>query len=54
MAAVLVLRWLPGSNWVQVKVSLPGGDLKISWQGRGEPVFMSGPAVTVFEGLIEL
>ncbi|NBV76160.1 MAG: diaminopimelate epimerase [Methylococcaceae bacterium] len=38
----------------QVKVSLPGGDLKISWQGRGEPVFMSGPAVTVFEGLIEL
>lgn len=38
----------------RVKVSLPGGDLKISWQGRGEPVFMSGPAVMVFEGQIEL
>lgn len=38
----------------QVQVSLPGGDLKISWQGRGEPVFMSGPAVMVFEGQIEL
>ncbi len=38
----------------QVEVSLPGGGLKISWQGRGEPVFMSGPAVMVFEGQIEL
>lgn len=38
----------------EVNVSLPGGDLAISWQGRGFPVFMSGPAILVFEGLIEI
>lgn len=37
-----------------VMVELPGGELKISWQGRGEPVFMTGPAVTVFDGTIDL
>ena len=37
-----------------VEVELPGGDLKISWSGRGTPVFMTGPAVSVFEGTIEL
>lgn len=37
-----------------VVVSLPGGPLMIDWLGRGNPVFMKGPAVTVFEGTIEL
>jgi diaminopimelate epimerase len=37
-----------------VKVHLPGGDLSISWAGRGSPVMMQGPAVTVFEGVITL
>lgn len=37
-----------------VKVDLPGGSLSIEWQGRGHPVFMTGPAITVFEGTIEL
>lgn len=37
-----------------VRVDLPGGSLDIEWQGRGTPVFMSGPAVSVFEGTIEL
>jgi diaminopimelate epimerase len=37
-----------------VKVSLPGGDLKINWQGRGLPVLMMGPAVSVYEGQIKL
>lgn len=37
-----------------VSVELPGGRLSIAWQGRGCPVFMTGPAVTVFEGVIEL
>jgi diaminopimelate epimerase len=37
-----------------VKVELPGGTLSIAWQGRGFPVFMTGPAVKVFEGAIEL
>ena len=37
-----------------VKVELPGGTLSIAWQGRGFPVFMTGPAVKVFEGVNEL
>ncbi|MBK7493501.1 MAG: diaminopimelate epimerase [Nitrosomonas sp.] len=36
----------------QVKVSTRGGELTISWQGNDEPVWMTGPAVTVFEGEI--
>jgi diaminopimelate epimerase len=37
-----------------VFVELPGGELKISWSGRGEPVFMTGPAVSVFDGTLAL
>lgn len=37
-----------------VWVELPGGKLKIEWQGREQPIFMTGPAVSVFEGIIEL
>lgn len=38
----------------QVKVSTRGGELTISWKGNDEPVWMTGPAVTVFEGEINL
>jgi diaminopimelate epimerase len=38
----------------KVGVTLPGGFLMIEWAGRGRPVFMSGPAESVFEGQIEL
>ena len=37
-----------------VRVHTRGGDLTITWRGNGEPVLMTGPAVTVFEGEIEL
>ena len=37
-----------------VHVSLRGGELKISWQGTGHPLYMTGPAVTVYQGQIEL
>jgi diaminopimelate epimerase len=37
-----------------VRVELPGGELNISWAGRGEPVFMTGAAISVFEGFITL
>jgi diaminopimelate epimerase len=37
-----------------VCVELPGGKLTINWAGRGEPVLMTGPAVSVFEGQILL
>jgi diaminopimelate epimerase len=38
----------------EVNVELPGGELKISWSGRGEPVLMTGPAISVFDGSINL
>ncbi|MGX9700292.1 diaminopimelate epimerase [Janthinobacterium lividum] len=37
-----------------VRISARGGELSIAWQGPGHPVLMTGPAVTVFEGTIEL
>ena len=37
-----------------VTVVMRGGALEISWAGEGEPVMMTGPAVTVFEGEITL
>ncbi|WEJ63112.1 diaminopimelate epimerase [Thiomicrorhabdus lithotrophica] len=37
----------------KVTVSLPGGDLLVEWNGQADsPVWMSGPAITVFEGEI--
>ncbi|MCD0280914.1 diaminopimelate epimerase [Xanthomonas melonis] len=33
-----------------VRVSLPGGELRIRWPGDGQDVVMSGPAVFVFDG----
>ena len=38
----------------RVRVTLAGGDLVIEWRGGDSPVMMSGPAVNVFEGRIEL
>ncbi|WP_207060554.1 diaminopimelate epimerase [Motiliproteus sp. SC1-56] len=38
----------------RVKVQLPGGQLEIHWAGPGQPVVMTGPATTVFEGQIHI
>jgi diaminopimelate epimerase len=37
-----------------VHVTTHGGALSIAWGGEGRPVMMTGPAVTVFTGEIEL
>ena len=37
-----------------VRVSTRGGELTIRWQGPGQPVLMTGPAVIVFEGEIDI
>ncbi|KIF82952.1 diaminopimelate epimerase [Noviherbaspirillum autotrophicum] len=37
-----------------VKVTTRGGELSIAWAGPGKPVMLTGPAVSVFEGEIEL
>lgn len=38
----------------RVDVQTRGGLLTIEWAGLGSPVMMTGPATTVFEGVIEL
>jgi len=37
-----------------VRVSARGGELSIAWAGPGQSVYLSGPAVSVFEGEIAL
>jgi len=37
-----------------VRVSARGGELSVAWAGEGQPVYLSGPAVTVYEGEISL
>ena len=37
-----------------VKVDMRGGSLSINWKGDKNPVMMKGPAVTIFEGDIEI
>jgi diaminopimelate epimerase len=38
----------------RVTVELPGGALQVRWEGPGLPVWMTGEAVTVFEGTIHV
>lgn len=53
-AAMVSLRKL-GDVADEVKVSLPGGDLTVAWDGDvSHPVWMTGPAVMVFDGVIDL
>jgi diaminopimelate epimerase len=37
-----------------VRVDARGGQLSIAWDGPGQPVWLTGPAVTVFDGEIEI
>jgi diaminopimelate epimerase len=37
-----------------VRVSARGGELSVAWAGDGAPVFLTGPAMTVFEGEVTL
>jgi len=38
----------------RVQVATHGGILNIAWAGEGAPVLMTGPAISVFEGEIDL
>ncbi|KRO78713.1 MAG: diaminopimelate epimerase, partial [OM182 bacterium BACL3 MAG-120920-bin41] len=37
-----------------VAVNVRGGTLTIAWQGDGTPVLMTGPATTVYDGILDL
>lgn len=45
---------LAGSLQQSVQVDFKYGQLQIEWEGKGKPVHMNGPAVTVFEGEFKL
>lgn len=45
--AVGIMRGLLDS---EVQVELPRGSLTIQWQGTGQPLYMTGPAATVYHG----
>ncbi len=49
-AFVAGIRW--GLFDPQARLHLPGGVLELAWAGPGTPVFLTGPAVTVFEGTL--
>ncbi|WP_199733844.1 diaminopimelate epimerase [Candidatus Pantoea edessiphila] len=36
----------------QIRVDLPGGTLYVSWNGKGQSIYMTGPATHVFDGQI--
>lgn len=52
--AAVVSGRLRGKLCDDVKVNLPGGSLRIQWQGEGHPVIMTGPATTVFHGQVKI
>lgn len=52
--AAVVAGILRGLLESPVRVDTRGGALEIAWAGEGAPVLMTGPAVTVFEGELEL
>ncbi|MDD9196552.1 diaminopimelate epimerase [Aliivibrio sp. S3MY1] len=49
--AIGIMQELLGED---VNVSLPGGDLQISWKGPGYPLFMTGPATHVYDGQLSI
>ena len=51
-AVVTGIQW--GLLDANVLVHTQGGDLTIAWQGADAPVWMTGPATTVFQGEINL
>ncbi|MDD2684966.1 MAG: diaminopimelate epimerase [Gallionella sp.] len=52
--AAVVTGILRGLLDETVHVTTRGGTLSITWQGTGKPVLMTGPAITVFDGEIDL
>jgi diaminopimelate epimerase len=53
-SAVCVAGVLTGRSAKRILAHLPGGDLRLAWEGEGSSVFMTGPATEVFAGEIAL
>jgi diaminopimelate epimerase len=53
-SAAVVATSSQGLVGAKVKVSLPGGKLRIHWSGPGQPITMAGGATLVYTGEIDL
>jgi diaminopimelate epimerase len=51
VVAGIINGWLDRNR---VTVTLPGGELVVSWESPDASVLMTGPAVSVFEGELTL
>ena len=52
--AAVVAGQIQGWLDTTVNVTLTGGKLVIHWQGGDNPLYMTGPATSVYEGIIKL
>lgn len=52
--AAVVAGRLGGDLDASVRVELPGGTLRIEWEGEGGPVWLTGPTAWIFDAEIEL
>jgi diaminopimelate epimerase len=51
--AAMVVGRLWGKLDQQAEIQVRGGALQLEWAGEGQPVWMTGPAETVYEGSLE-
>ena len=52
--AAMIVGHRAGRLADNVVVDLPGGAVKVHWEGPGSSVWLTGEAVTVFEGTVEV
>jgi diaminopimelate epimerase len=43
-----------GELGAQVRVHARSGELRVDWEGPGQPIWLTGPATIVFEGRVEV
>jgi diaminopimelate epimerase len=52
--AAMAVGFKSGQLASEVAVELPGGTAVVNWAGPGEPLWLTGPAVRVFAGSIDI
>ena len=52
--AAVAIGQIQGKLGNEVQADLPGGSLKIRWQGRDNVLKMTGPAEHIFDGILQL
>ncbi|MDX1432678.1 MAG: diaminopimelate epimerase [Gammaproteobacteria bacterium] len=52
--AAMAVGRLRGWLEIDAEIVLPGGTLELSWQGEGQPIWMTGPTERAFDGEIDI